>query len=272
MSQAESNFGLCRLCKSDKQLKKSHIIPKSYFRSLKAGNGQLLKIVCEKDTKILLGNYDPKEHLFCNDCEQFLSMRYEAYGTRVFKPGPLTRETAQYVELRGFRFKDFYLYLISILWRASISSVFRAVSLPDNLNELMRHSIKNETIKIGTSLRLEHFIKISLVRMTDKTGQIDDRTIRRIFFEPMVEKGNSIDDGIVYYFMVDGFLIIYHLSANLDIHKLRTSFNRAQIMNRNSVKVPIENIWGLTIGNSLITAIEKIAQHNKNKITRLAPK
>lgn len=265
MSQADSHFGLCKLCQFYKELKKSHIIPRSYFRSLKAGSGQLLKVTCGKDTRVLFGNYDPKEYLLCTDCEQFLSAHYEAYGTRVLKPGPLTRETAQYVELRGFRFKEFYLYLISILWRASISSIFQTVSFPDNLNELMRHSIKNETIKIGTSLRLEHFIKISLVRLTDTTGQIDDHRIRRIIFEPMIEKGNTVEDGIVYYFAIDGFLIIYHLIANADIHKLRTTFNRAQIMNRNSMKVPIENIWGLTIGNSLITAIEKIVLHNKNK-------
>lgn len=268
MSLADSHFGLCRLCISHKELKKSHVIPRSYFRSLKAGSGQLLKVTCEEDTKVLFGNYDPKEYLLCNECEQFLSARYEAYGTRALKPGPLTKETAQYVELRGFRFKEFYLYLISILWRASISSIFRAVSFPDNLNELMRQSIKNETIKIDTSLRLEHFIKISLLRLTDTTSQIDDYKIRRIIFEPMIEKGNSIEDGIVYYFVIDGFLIIYHLNASTDIHKLRTSFNRAQITNRNSLKIPKENIWDLTIGNSLRTAIEKVILHNKNKNKR----
>lgn len=239
-----SHLSFCRLCDASQELQNSHIIPRSYFKGLKDNSGQLFTVSSDESAEITLANSDPNEKLFCRDCEQFIGVNYERYGTRLFKDHRKASKTKLAVEFHNFRFKEFYLFLISILWRASLSNLPRYdhISLGKSINDLFKHCLRNNTIKIQTSLRLDHFFKISVVRIVDKTNQLSDAQIKKIMMDLNVEKAESVEGGVLWYFMVDGFLIAYHFSPESDIHTVRTKRNYAQITNRSKLIVPIADV------------------------------
>tara|TARA_R110001599_G_scaffold337246_1_gene555508 strand:- start:1067 stop:1897 length:831 start_codon:yes stop_codon:yes gene_type:complete len=239
-----SEISNCHLCNSPNELQDSHIIPRSYFKSLKGKSGQLITVSTDESIRAKLSNADPKEKLLCSDCEQHIGRNFEQYGTRLFKDHCKVTRTKEVVIFNQFRFKEFYLFLISILWRASISSLprYKHIDLGIKFNNLLRHCLKENTLKIQTSLRLDYFFKISVIRIIDKTMQLNDNEIKKTLFDFNYEKGASLDDGMLWYFMVDGFLIIYHLYPEKDINIIRTKRNYAQITNKQRMAVPISDI------------------------------
>jgi hypothetical protein len=50
----------CKLCGELRQLEKSHIIPRSYYRRAKRGQGQLIKIKDDQDTAIRKAQEHPE--------------------------------------------------------------------------------------------------------------------------------------------------------------------------------------------------------------------
>ncbi|WP_236790158.1 hypothetical protein [Aliivibrio fischeri] len=255
---------VCKLCKQTKCLQKSHIIPRSYFKSLKSGHGQLVSIICDEDSIPKISNVDPKESLLCRECEQFISVNYERYGTRLFKSGHGVKRKKSYIELSGFKYTEYYLFLITILWRASVSTLddFSNVKLGTNIEDLLANCIQNKSIKIKTSLKLDHFIRISVLRVVDSSGNVDDDIIKKMMISFGCERGDSVKNGIMYYFMVDGFLIGYFLSTEKDIHKIRTFKMYAQLNNRPEIKIPKAEIKELKqINDALNSAIIQCQKH-----------
>jgi hypothetical protein len=262
-----SDLSICHLCDSPNELQESHIIPRSYFKSLKGKSGQLFSVSTDDSVEARLSNADPKEELLCWDCEQFLSRNFEQYGTRLFKDHRNVKKTKDVVVFNQFRFKEFYLFLISILWRASISNLpkYEHIELDDQINNLLRHCIKQKKLKIHTSLRLDHFFKVSVIRIVDKTKQLTDNEIKKTLFDISYEKGDSADDGMLWYFLVDGFLITYHLSAEKDMHALKTRRNYAQITNKQRLVVPISDISNFSQISSGFASITKQAVEYNNR-------
>ncbi|MEZ8393695.1 hypothetical protein AB4252_06835 [Vibrio cyclitrophicus] len=230
----------CKLCGEDSALQKSHIIPKSYLRGLKKGCGQLVSVVCDETTAPKKINSDPKEKLLCRNCEQFLSDNYEKYGTRLFTSSRGVKKARNYVEFNGFKYTEYYLFLISILWRASVSSLdeFSSVQLQEQFESILASSIKNKSIKLQTSLRLDHFIRISVLRVVDSKNGISDDVLRSVLLHFGVEHGETAQDGMVYYFMISGFLICYFFSVGKDIHDVRAKRIGGQLVNRTQIKIP----------------------------------
>jgi hypothetical protein len=259
----------CKLCNSKSELQHSHIIPRSYFKNLKDKRGQLYLISTDTESgqvSSVLSNSDPKEKLLCWDCEQYLSINFEQYGTRLFKDHKKVRRTKKVVIFNQFRFKEFYLFLISILWRVSISSLskYDHIDLGETFNDLLRHCVKENTIKLQTSLRLDHFFKISVVRIVDESKQLDDKVIKKILFDFGYEQGEQSSDGMVWYFMIDGFLIIYYVSPEKDIHEVRTKRVYAQITNKQKLFVPISDITNF---KQLVDGINSIKNQSVERDT-----
>lgn len=252
----------CKLCGSDDELQKSHIIPKSYFKGLKNGNGQLVEVTCDTTTLPKKVNSDPKEKLLCRKCEQFLSDTYEKYGTRLFKNSRGVTKTRKYIEFNGFKYKEYYLFLVSILWRASISTLeeFSSVNLQDKFENILASSLRNRSIKLNTSLKLDHFIRISVLRVIDTKTGLDDEVIKGILLHFGVEHGNTPKDGMVYYFMISGFLICYFFKVESDIHEVRTKRIGGQLINRTQIKIPKVELTDLKQVHDAFKAVHEKAQ------------
>lgn len=224
----------CRLCETEKELQLSHIIPRSFIRRSKK-NGQTVLFTAGEGAKT--GNYDPKEYLLCHECEQYISKEFESYGIDLLKNRNNVKKVENGVIFNDFNHNKFYLFLISILWRASISTIptFKHIDLCSEFNDLIRFCILNNTLKIQTSIRLSHVVKISILRVVDEKGDLGDELLKGALFNLDYE---SHQDEIYYYFMVDGFLIVYNFTLHNDIHELRCKRIYAQLTNTSRLFVP----------------------------------
>ncbi len=118
----------CKFCNLNKSLVKSHIIPESFYRDIQLPN-KPFKIYSAKEgvhtKRSQIGLYDP--NILCSGCEGKFHL-YDDYGTKVLLQSLLKIE---YVkdnnEIIGYQiydidYKKFKLFIMSMLWRADISS------------------------------------------------------------------------------------------------------------------------------------------------------
>ncbi|CNF58517.1 MULTISPECIES: hypothetical protein [Yersinia] len=251
----------CKLCGKSAVLQNSHIIPRSYYKRLKRESNQLVVIVDDAHTKPALSNSDPKEKLLCLECERYLSDKYESYGTKLFRSSRNVIQSKDFITINGFNYKRFYLYFVSILWRASISKNknFSNVSLGPEIETLLKYCINNDRIKIGSgnSLKLDNFIRLSVVRIIDSTNHIADYVIKGIMlnFKFKEDKNNK---SYVYYSILEGFLIFFTVLIDLDIHSARANRLSTQMVSGSSAKImkveitkdeELTNIFNLMIRN-----------------------
>ncbi|MCH7949520.1 MAG: hypothetical protein IH875_03470 [Candidatus Dadabacteria bacterium] len=155
----------------DKQLQsKSHIIPQFMYDQVLGKEGYFHKI--KKNTnkeyssgktikKFQKGEYD--RDILCAKCEnEVLCQRYEDYAAKVYqfinnklesyrgiKIEPITNEYADGNNINGIDYTKFKLFLLSILWRASISKrvFFGEVKLGNKHEEIIRKMIFDENQK-----------------------------------------------------------------------------------------------------------------------------
>ncbi|WP_413732273.1 hypothetical protein [Sodalis sp. RH20] len=235
--------GICKLCMEHKVLMNSHIIPRSYYKRIKNNSGQLL--IIKEESKPKLMNGDSKEYLLCFDCEQYLSKEFERYGTTIFRTSTDVIKNENHIVINTFKFKRFYLFLLSIFWRASVcsDSTYANIILPDEINDLFRFCILKNSLKLGknNSIRMDHFLRICVFRVIDKTGNMPDSVIRSLITSFSFKK-TSQPDFLTWYFIVEGFLIVYIMTIGKNIHDLRASRYKSQLKSGSSMKIDKINI------------------------------
>ncbi|WP_205067995.1 hypothetical protein [Photobacterium phosphoreum] len=252
----------CRLCHSTEELMESHIIPRAIFRGLKRQSGQLAKASMNEDESLEIGNSDPKEYLLCHDCEQFVSTNYEQYGVRLFKNPRGVVKTDDYIEFPNFKYETYYLYLLSVLWRASVSSLpeFTEVDLPGELNDIVRDCIRNKTVKINEKLSIDNFFRISVFRLVDSSGRYEDKVIKGLLSTFISTKNNKNET--VFYFINDGFLVQYVFTVGDSEEHVQNSSNYGQLTNNSSVRFFKEDIANFP---DLVELVESLIIKAKRK-------
>lgn len=133
----------CKLCLKESELRNSHIIPEFIY----------LPLYDDKHRFHILSNMEVKgpakpqkgirEYLLCGDCESALS-KYERYMSLILS-GRLNVKSSRngkLVTLEGLNYKQFRLFGLSVLWRASVSSLqmFEQVKLGPH-EEVLRKMI-----------------------------------------------------------------------------------------------------------------------------------
>jgi len=136
----------CRLCLNSPSLRKSHIVSSSIFSLIRdeTMNNRFYEI-CNKTNKIVQDG--PKEYLLCDECEQKIG-RYEKYYKEAIH---LSRHKIKIIQdkkvaiIGNLDYSKIKLFLLSILWRMSISSLshFTNVSLAND-EEIIRKLILEE--------------------------------------------------------------------------------------------------------------------------------
>jgi hypothetical protein len=219
---------ICRLCNNEADLQRSHIVPNSILKLVKAGESQLY--VFEENAKPAYRNVDPKERLLCIDCEQLLSSNYEQYGATLTRNPKNVVKHKECIEFKKFDYKKWYLYYLSILWRSSISSLkeFSCIELRD-FATILQQCILNNTLHLGGDLSLDDFFVITMFRVVDKSSRFEDSAIKNIMLNPM-----RIDDSgdVLFFFMANGFLVQYRLNK-AEIEQLRHNNVRKSDSDRN---------------------------------------
>jgi hypothetical protein len=149
---------ICRFCDKDKpKLAKAHIIPRSFFKGVRGkGNYSVEMRVSKKAVKEKYqqaGNYDTG--ILCEECERKFA-KYDAHGhsvfTKVFEEAKIYRDPAGmecgYL-LPDVDFPLLKLFLLGVLWRASVSSLdfFSNVDLGERHEATIKSLISEGTIK-----------------------------------------------------------------------------------------------------------------------------
>lgn len=231
-------IGICKLCLEEKELQESHSIPRSFFKRIKKKSSQL--IVVQKGSKPKRENVDPKEPLLCFECEQFISQEYESYGTRLLRNHRNIRKNSDHIIINSFDYKRFYLFLLSILWRASISKSvhYSSVNGVPELDDLMRHCIRQKQVRINrfSHLKVDNFIRVCVFRLIDSTDNIKDYVIKSILSNFAFMNVEQVK-GIAWYFIVEGFVIFYVFSAGKDMHDVVKMRLKSQLTSGSHQKI-----------------------------------
>ena len=139
----EPNGSPCRLCQAVAPLSRSHVLPEFLFTSLYDEKHRFIEVVDMLRGKVTRGQKGYRERLLCAKCESLLN-RYERHARIMFVdplPPKVSKLRRSYPNLEYPRLKLFFL---SVLWRASISSldIFKHVNLGPH-EERIRQMVLN---------------------------------------------------------------------------------------------------------------------------------
>lgn len=126
-------IGECRLCKENKELQLSHIVPKFVGRWLKntSASGHLRNIV---HANVRIQDL-AKDHLLCKDCEGIFSAFEKKFAEKIFSPFHDKQSQFHY---------DTWLqkFLISLNWRVGISGINTNVDISHPLYGTLQDTLE----------------------------------------------------------------------------------------------------------------------------------
>lgn len=188
----------CKLCQKSASLQKSHIIPEFVFSSLYDDMHRMNVVSSRKQKPRPYEQKGLREKLLCIECETKLS-QLELYAKTAFDGKPTERPLARVIIVKGVDYKKFKLFLLSILWRASISSLefFSEVSLGRHEEILRKMILAGDS---GSS------VKYGIVPFALVDGH---RIETGIVMQPSREK---MFGQVGYRFIFGGFLWTYFVS------------------------------------------------------------
>lgn len=220
---------ICKLCLEKKEIiKKSHIIPEFlyqglfdakhkmfYFKPFKVGTGE--DFVKRPST----GEYEGG--ILCHDCEHRVLGQYESYARNIFYSTQLkaherlhiekkrTDEEIFIIQVHNIDYRKFKIFLLSILWRASISSrpFFNSVKLGRH-EEVIRKMIYE-----GNAGAFSDFPIFIATYLHNKTVSSD------LISQPRrIEIMNS---NTSYVFLISGFFYTFYVAEKENIPPLGLS-------------------------------------------------
>ncbi|KXI28121.1 hypothetical protein [Paraglaciecola hydrolytica] len=114
----------CKLCREEKSLKQSHIIPEFLYSKLYDEKHRFHEIHVDSNRKNKLPQKGVREPLLCGLCEEYFS-KFERYASLVLNGGfeLIAKKIDGLFYFEGVEYNKFKLFSLSILWRASISSL-----------------------------------------------------------------------------------------------------------------------------------------------------
>lgn len=148
---------ICKLCKKECELlKKSHIIPNFLYKPIKGDDGEFYALSSFKnkiDTKKVYTGYFEK-NILCKNCDNKIINEYETYFSNIVKKlehrklnvvEKVNVNNVKYIEISPVDYTNTKLFFLSILWRASISTLneFSRIKLRTENEEEIRKMILN---------------------------------------------------------------------------------------------------------------------------------
>lgn len=225
---------ICKLCLKDKELRNSHILPEFMYQSLynldvKRFNSFEINLDKIEDSKKQILQKGIREYLLCQSCETLLS-RYEKYASETLYSKNLNNKTF-IVEAKqtpdqnfftydyaGFNYKDFRIFLLSILWRLIISKSFKTPDIECGLIEELRVAILNENPlqydQFGCLVQSIFYKKGQLVKgfilspyMTGKNNEILNILVDGFMFSFFLN--NQTEKDKTFFLKEDGTMIVF---------------------------------------------------------------
>ena len=187
---------VCALCQQLAVLKSSHIIPNSYFKQMKQG-GKLVRFDLQEHTAVTTGQDSWQEKLLCEPCEGRFSKLETRWIGKLRKADSLFAAGPYVVNFPDFEFDSFKTFLLSILWRAAVSS-------HERLSEVMLTPHDREQLRAallgGSTAQLKEW-SIEIRKIIDRLGILE---LEPLILAPM----NRSEPGqLVYRFVFGGYLV-----------------------------------------------------------------
>ena len=178
----------CRLCSKKKPLlKKSHIIPAFMYKEIFDDKHRILHA---KSAKLEFERYTQsglyESNILCNECDNVTLGRLEDYASRIiYGPSPRTdgininkhkaNDGLEYLHVTNIDYVKFKNFLLSILWRASVSKNIFFTEI-----NLGRYEDVIRKIILGNSIPEEDEFRTCII----KVGILPDENIYRFISHP----------------------------------------------------------------------------------------
>jgi hypothetical protein len=209
-------MAVCKLCKQEKLLRKSHIIPEFMYQNVYDKNPRrfsALKINLD-DTDKSTRKFEQKgirEFLFCGDCEVLLS-KFESYAAETIYSKNLKNKvglanaskTADgkfwLYEYSGFSYSPFKLFLMSLFWRILISENHSSINSSEAVREALRSAIYSED-----PLKYDNFgCFIQLIRYNE------EQIASQFILSPYT---TIVSDSPLLHILIDGFMYSFYFNS-----------------------------------------------------------
>jgi len=194
--------GTCKLClKENVKLSESHIITEFLYKNIYEEKHRL-KILSTIDKFTKKFEYKGiKERLLCEDCERLLNDKYEKYCFFALNNMKMEIISVDKRKVVGLDYKRFKLFLLSILWRASVSKhvAFKNVSLGPHEEKIRKMVINDDAGKY------DKYGIFFIEMITD-----EKRNIEMIVCPTMMK----IDGATIYKGIWGGFMWLYIISPH----------------------------------------------------------
>lgn len=214
----------CKLCNQSKSLsKKSHIIPYFMYEGMFVDNEPIYTgpfIVTDENKHLIkksrIGEYE--SDILCLDCEQkLLGHYYDDYVATIFNGNSSAYDPSikfenfnselgfSYVQISNIDEQRFRLFLLSVLFRISISkrAVFNDIRLDEKTFEKIRVSIYDKRL-------IDNFnIYISILCYRHLNLEFGN-----IIAMPATIKLN--EDLVAYSLLINGYIYFFYLTDNID--------------------------------------------------------
>jgi len=211
---------VCRLCLEEKKLIKAHIIPQFMYKGMKEAEKVFYQSVYDLDNndqkirKLQTGPFD--KEILCEDCDnKILGGIYESYAEKSMYGQNLSPKIApdcrhikdpkygvEYTICKNIDYQKFKIFLLSILWRASLSKhlAFKEVRLGEKHEERIRRIILNGEMPD----ELEYPIMIlSYLR--------SDNKLENLIAQP--KRVKSQDKLNAYVFLMNGLQFVFYVNS-----------------------------------------------------------
>ncbi len=140
------SMSACRLCTRQARLSKSHIIPEFCYAGLYDQNHRFIEVHDVKRGRVHRGQKGHTERLLCAECESHLN-GFERHARRLFVDRlEIGTPPRPWIELENLEYAKLKLFLLSVVWRSSVSSlhIFRHVDLGRHEPEFRRRILHSE--------------------------------------------------------------------------------------------------------------------------------
>ena len=132
----------CALCKREAPLRRSHVVPEFLYKPHYDEKHRAL-LFDKRDAPYTMLQKGIRERLLCEECEARLQVFEDYFARYWFKQHPLPAViAAPEVVLSGIDYAQFKLFLLSIVWRASVAGTSPEMSLGPH-EERMRNMLLN---------------------------------------------------------------------------------------------------------------------------------
>ena len=196
----------CNLCKEEKILiKKQHLIPDFFFKSLYNEHSKLIKFDLvqllngiKKKSKLSSSTYE--KYILCAKCDNEIIGQYESYYAKnIFHRTGFEKKVfidpnkINHYEYNNLDYNLANIFFLSLLWRANLSDKqeFKDVNLTSEIAESIRKQILSKTYN-------ENFVRITALKLDENSD-----------FKRLVTPFKKIENH--YSIIIRDLIIFFHI-------------------------------------------------------------